>query len=230
MIQKNKLFILTILCSILVHIPLYAWAEYFYFFPGIKSVETKQFEEPTFRYVAQTRNVVVSPIKKIRTRMRPSKEVRIEKIEEAQKETSKIDSNEDEHDLQDVQEVIREQTSVEVAQEFLPRVDNVDLRDTRVREVFLNYYGLLSAIIGRYAVYPEFARLHGYRGTAYVTFVLKETGHLAHIYLNHSSGNSLLDNAAINAIQRAAPFPPLPPEIGKKQIRLHVPISFQIER
>lgn len=49
------------------------------------------------------------------------------------------------------------------------------------------------------------------RGKATVNFRIAANGGLAAISLSRSSGSSLLDRKALQAVQRAAPFPPPPP-------------------
>ncbi len=50
----------------------------------------------------------------------------------------------------------------------------------------------------------------GNRGTAVVTFRIASNGGLAGVSLARSSGSGALDNAAVQLIRRAAPFPPPP--------------------
>jgi TonB family protein len=110
-----------------------------------------------------------------------------------------------------------------------PIVENVDLRNQVVRSIFYNYYELLSKLIARFAVYPYEAKQKGQHGVVYVSFLLKNNGTIRELFVQHSSGFGVLDVAAISAIQNAAPFPPLPLELQGKEIRLHVPVSFEIE-
>lgn len=51
----------------------------------------------------------------------------------------------------------------------------------------------------------------GFQGTAVVAFRVSASGGLAGVSLSRSSGNQKLDQAALNIIRRAAPFPPPPP-------------------
>ena len=52
------------------------------------------------------------------------------------------------------------------------------------------------------------------RGTAVVSFVIGANGGVSGIRLTRSSGSPAIDKAALAAVQRASPFPPLPPESG----------------
>jgi protein TonB len=41
-----------------------------------------------------------------------------------------------------------------------------------------------------------------------------------------SSGSKLLDDAAMNAVERAAPFPPMPEELAGEPMEIKVPYRF----
>jgi protein TonB len=44
--------------------------------------------------------------------------------------------------------------------------------------------------------------------------------------VQQSSGSKLLDDAAMAALDRAAPFPPLPQEIARAPLEVQVPFNF----
>jgi protein TonB len=44
-----------------------------------------------------------------------------------------------------------------------------------------------------------------------------------------SSGSRVLDVSACNTIKRAAPFPPIPEEINKKQLNMQINIAFKLK-
>lgn len=69
--------------------------------------------------------------------------------------------------------------------------------------------------------YPRSAG--GATGTALVRFTISAGGGLAGVSLVQSSGNPALDQAAVDAVTRAAPFPP-PPSGGSET--LGVPVDF----
>lgn len=60
-------------------------------------------------------------------------------------------------------------------------------------------------------------------GTAMVSFTITAGGALAGVSLSRSSGNPALDQAAIDAVNRAAPFPPVPTGTSKS---MAVPVDF----
>lgn len=63
----------------------------------------------------------------------------------------------------------------------------------------------------------------GMRGTAFISFGISKSGGLTYARVARSSGNARLDQAALAAVRRSAPFPP--PPAG--QIRLSMPFYFR---
>lgn len=72
------------------------------------------------------------------------------------------------------------------------------------------YLCTLYGLIMRHQHYPESARARHLRGKVVVAFWLDERGDLTHQALYRTSGYPELDAAAVEAIRRAAPFPPPP--------------------
>jgi protein TonB len=67
----------------------------------------------------------------------------------------------------------------------------------------------------------------GQQGRAVVRFSILRSGAVGAIGLAASSGNSIVDQAALAMVRRAAPFPPLPPEFGPATMPLTVPVNFR---
>lgn len=65
----------------------------------------------------------------------------------------------------------------------------------------------------------------GHQGTAVVTFGVSSSGGVTYVRLRNSSGNAALDQAALAAVRRAAPFPP--PPAGSSSRAFVVPIHFR---
>lgn len=63
------------------------------------------------------------------------------------------------------------------------------------------------------------------RGTAIVSFVIGSNGGVSGIRLTKSSGSPAIDKAALAAVQRASPFPPLPPESGLSRWPFAAPLG-----
>jgi protein TonB len=78
--------------------------------------------------------------------------------------------------------------------------------------------------------YPQLARDARLEGRVVVRFTIMQDGQLAERpRLVTSSGADVLDNAAIEAIKRATPFPALPNSLGRESLQLRLPMSFQLD-
>lgn len=67
--------------------------------------------------------------------------------------------------------------------------------------------------VARYQRYPKAARAARLRGAVDVLFSMRRDGSLVGVWVKTSSGESLLDREALDAIRRAQPLPPIPPEL-----------------
>lgn len=67
----------------------------------------------------------------------------------------------------------------------------------------------------------------GQTGRAIVRFSILRSGAAGAVSLASSSGNSVIDQAALAMVRRAAPFPPLPREYGPPAMPLTVPVAFR---
>ncbi len=72
--------------------------------------------------------------------------------------------------------------------------------------------------------YPAEARARGVTGELLVGFTILNDGRLSRLDLVKTSGSSILDEAALRAIQQAAPYAPFPKQIDLD--RLHITASF----
>jgi len=77
--------------------------------------------------------------------------------------------------------------------------------------------------------YPSAAQARGERGIVQLSFSLDQQGHVTASKIIKSSGSSSLDEATLDLVRRAQPFPPPPPEMGNGQINLTVPIRYNIQ-
>jgi TonB family protein len=75
-------------------------------------------------------------------------------------------------------------------------------------------------------VLPIADALDGVQGVVIVTLTILADGSLASASLTRSSGLPTLDENCRQAILRAAPFPPLPPELGTS-FRLAIPLDYR---
>jgi periplasmic protein TonB len=93
--------------------------------------------------------------------------------------------------------------------------------DTTQRRAYL---GTLSKSIERSKVNPRSRQA----GTVMVRFTVGPDGNLISRGVEKSSGSKVLDDAAVAALDRAAPFPPMPQNVAQGPIEVSVPFEFVI--
>jgi protein TonB len=76
--------------------------------------------------------------------------------------------------------------------------------------------------------YPPDARQKGWEGDAEVTVTIAANGSLLAVDLRKATAFRLLDEEAADMVRRAAPFDPIPREVGLEKWKLIVPIRFRI--
>ncbi len=76
--------------------------------------------------------------------------------------------------------------------------------------------------------YPVRSRLNREEGPVTVRFVILDDGSVEGLSVMESSGHSLLDRAALEAVERAAPFPPLAGDAGLSRLPVVVPVRFTL--
>jgi protein TonB len=86
----------------------------------------------------------------------------------------------------------------------------------------LAYLGTLSKTLERFKVNPR-SKLSG---TVLVRFTVGPKGEILSHEIQKSSGSKLLDDAAIAALERASPFPPMPTELAGGPLEVQVPFKF----
>jgi protein TonB len=91
-----------------------------------------------------------------------------------------------------------------------------------------NWKSQLVARLERYKRYPSQAQSRGEQGVAQLAFSVDRSGGVHNARIVRSSGSSLLDEATLALVERAAPLPPPPPEISGAQIAIVVPIRYNM--
>lgn len=91
------------------------------------------------------------------------------------------------------------------------------------------YTTLIRALIERRKEYPPQARKAGQTGTTQVSFVLAKNGELLETRVAVSCGRSLLDRAAVRAVESVGRFPPFPDQAWGDSRVFQVPICFRLE-
>jgi protein TonB len=91
-----------------------------------------------------------------------------------------------------------------------------------------SYQAQVLAHLTRHRVYPPEARERGITGVARVQFALGRDGRVLSASLIGGSGERMLDNAALDMVRRASPFPPFPAGISQARMDFAAPIRFDL--
>jgi periplasmic protein TonB len=74
--------------------------------------------------------------------------------------------------------------------------------------------------------YPAAAKSRGEHGIVHVLFRLDRQGRVTGSRIVRSSGFKALDNAALELVRRAQPFPTPPSDLTDAQLELSMPINY----
>jgi protein TonB len=90
------------------------------------------------------------------------------------------------------------------------------------------YLRLVRERIGRYKKYPFIARKRGLEGEVGVRFLLTGAGEAQLLAISRSSGQEILDRAALKAVEDGAPFPRPPADLLAEPITIELNIVFNL--
>jgi periplasmic protein TonB len=93
---------------------------------------------------------------------------------------------------------------------------------------YQDYFNKIRERIKANWIYPRQAGDRGIEGELLIEFHIAKDGRLSHIELRHSSGTTILDDAALTAVKLAQPFPPVPDEIAKQTLAINGQFKYQI--
>ena len=103
---------------------------------------------------------------------------------------------------------------------------NGQTRPDAGRQETTNYSGRIVAHLQRHKRYPAEAARQRLGGTATLSFTVTADGRVQGAQLAGPTGHPSLDSEALAMVQRAAPFPPIPPAIGRTDMTFTVPVRF----
>ncbi len=92
--------------------------------------------------------------------------------------------------------------------------------------VSLRYEQLIVAWLEKHKRYPRRARRLRIEGEGLLRIRIGRDGHARHVALERSTGNRLLDRAALEMARRANPFPPFPEQDLRREREFLVPVAF----
>lgn len=96
-------------------------------------------------------------------------------------------------------------------------------------EVMLRYQDMVKQRIEETRRYPCWAKRQRLEGATYLSFTVLSNGISRDIRIMHSSGLDFLDKEAIKTIERANPFPPIPPELNHDFVSMEVSIVYTLQ-
>ncbi|MEL7153478.1 MAG: energy transducer TonB [Pseudomonadota bacterium] len=95
---------------------------------------------------------------------------------------------------------------------------------TSARKAFLT---AVRRAVERRKKYPKRAQRRGIEGRAIIRVTLDASGRLVSASMAGSSGQSMLDEAAMAAVKRVGRYPAIPKEMGKSRVSIKLPITFR---
>jgi len=90
------------------------------------------------------------------------------------------------------------------------------------------YFSNLNLLIRRNLEYPRRSVQRGQEGNMRIAVELDRNGNLLRAEFLEESSHSLLNRAAMNTIERLAPFPPIPASISGNRHEFTIPITFEL--
>lgn len=109
---------------------------------------------------------------------------------------------------------------------FKREEETINLNTQKVR--YAAYFGRLKERIQQGWIYPSQAKQAKLSGMLTMSFTISRNGVISDITVVTSSGSDLLDDAAVQALQSATPFMPLPDDWALE--KLHVKTIFEYVR
>jgi protein TonB len=95
----------------------------------------------------------------------------------------------------------------------------LEARRTEVRSL---YNSRIYMALMKNALHPKTAQ----KGRVVLELTLAPSGELLDHHVVESSGSPALDKTAMTSLERAAPYPPVPPELNKEAHTLRVPFEY----
>jgi len=97
-----------------------------------------------------------------------------------------------------------------------------------IEQIMNDFYSKVGRQIALAKIYPGFAKKMGYQGKILVAFRINRDGEISSLSVSKSSGYKILDEAALETVKEAGPYPAIPNELNKKFLKLKIPISYAL--
>ncbi len=92
-----------------------------------------------------------------------------------------------------------------------------------------DYLAAVGDWLARHKQYPPAARRRHIEGVGILRFVIRRDGHVLSYGLDKGTGSRILDTEIERMIERAAPLPPMPPELEGARREFTILIRFELE-
>lgn len=111
-----------------------------------------------------------------------------------------------------------------------PSEKEMDFSTENLESIRKGFTSGVWGIIAKVRYYPSRARKLGWEGKPVVDFILARNGDLLSSSIALASPYKILDEAALDAIKSAGPYPKIPEALELDSIRFMLPISFILEK
>lgn len=224
--KPNWLLYFLVVISIVIHAGIFLQASGRFNFKKISYIEIgvhKQYVKPQTRKIPRPRmrQAASAPHKKNQSYALPDFTAPvIEPVPETEQDLNPAESM---PEAVYFSEDIPEEVDMEVVEFSLPTVEETGGFGSR-----MDYLDMVRVKIERYKQYPPFSRQRNIEGMVTVAFLIGPDGVISGLRVVKSSGFPSLDEAAILAVNNAAPFSAPPEKYFKQAVRVKVPIAFEL--
>ncbi len=108
--------------------------------------------------------------------------------------------------------------------------ESVEISLDTTESKYISYFKHIRDKIYLVWRYPREAAMAGISGVVRILFVIGRDGYLKEVRILESSGYTVLDKAAVNAIYAAAPFGPFPKDWTEKELRIRARFIYTLYR
>jgi len=110
-----------------------------------------------------------------------------------------------------------------------PNPDSPVYQSTSVPGSMASYSRRMQEKIARKVVYPQAAKDDKQQGQVVLDISVHRDGGLLSVFVRESSGNTLLDEAALQTVRQNSPYGPFPEVVSAEKLTITIPIVYRLE-